>query len=134
LNAPAASTVHLDRVQRDAPATATVHLDRAQRDAPATATVHLDRAHRNTIRDHIASEFHAATDVELMLSHGNRERIVTVIHRLRATVGVLDQLGWGEHGDRDSYELALDRETAAFMRQLNLPVRILGLIGVAAGW
>jgi hypothetical protein len=79
----------------------------------------LTRAQRDAVHEHIGHVFAGEGDgLEFAVARGDRPRVRSAIWRLGVGVRMLDQLGWEEDGDRDSYRLELDDDIAAFMEEL----------------
>jgi hypothetical protein len=87
------------------------------------ATVTLTREHRDAIHDQIQSVVGSAGDIHFYFERADadandREWLRTIAWRLTVCVRLLDQLGWQEHGNGDSYQLTVDADIARFMADL----------------
>jgi hypothetical protein len=78
----------------------------------------LDRAKRDAMRESVGHIFAMEGDY---LDHDyvghEREGARSAIRRLTAGAGILDQLGWVQEGDRDSYRLEADDDISELMRE-----------------
>ena len=76
-------------------------------------SVVLTLAQRNAIFEEIVFTFDCAGDLPFMLEHGpeserDRAEARDLASRVHVAVRLLDQLGWQQKGDRESYVLEVD--------------------------
>jgi hypothetical protein len=92
------------------------------------SSVVLTREHRDPIYEEIVSVIHLGDDLPIYLTRGefdtsDRDWLKAVNRKLAACTRLLDDLGWEQQGNRDSYELEVDQDIAQFMEELDRGAR-----------
>lgn len=83
----------------------------------------LTPAHRDAILEEIEFAFESAGGLPFMLERGpesprDRDEAEDLIARLQVAVGLLEQLGWEQTGDRERYVVQVDETVDAFAERI----------------
>jgi hypothetical protein len=93
-----------------------------------SATVTLTREHRDAIYEEINGVIHQGSDLHMYFADAefdmeDRDWIRAFSRKLPVCLRLLDQLGWQQRGDRNSYTLDVDDDAARFMQDLDRHAR-----------
>jgi hypothetical protein len=80
------------------------------------ATVTLDKVQRDGLHRNVGMMLDGDS-LESPTSE-NEAEVKDIVRQLPVCCAVLDQIGWDEHGDRDSYTLEVDEGTAAAVSRM----------------
>jgi hypothetical protein len=80
-------------------------------------TVTLTRTERDGIRDYVGGILEA-DDLAHNVRDGRADLVKEAVAQYPICIRVLDQIGWEQTGDRDSYEIEADAEVVALMEKV----------------